>query len=149
MPWRCSSASTSERGGVVPAIHRHFGDPRIEKEAFALKPGEVSSVIGMPDGTYVILKCVKHLPADTTKRMEDVQNDLHKEIFDQKLAQEIPKVFQDLRKQASPVVFLRNQVTQEDLERRMPALMGAPGAGAPVIAPAVGGRGRIGCDGRP
>ena len=121
----------------MPAIHHHFGDARIEKEAFSLKPGEVSSVIEMQDGTFVILKCVKHIDADTTKRMEDVHETLYKEIFDQKLAQEIPKVFQEMRKQAAPVVFLRKQTSQADLERIQPQLMGAAGGGPPpqVSAP--------------
>jgi hypothetical protein len=129
----------ASRGGEVPPIHRHFGDPRIEKEAFSLKPGEVSSVIEMPDNTSVILKCVKHIDADTTKRMEEVHLALHKEIFDGKLAQEIPRVFEELRKHANPTVFLRKQVTQADLERNMPQLMGAPkisaapGTGAPQV----------------
>jgi PPIC-type PPIASE domain len=125
------------RGGAVPPIHHHFGDARIEKEAFNLKPGEVSSVIEMVDGTFVILKCVKHIDADTTKRMEDVHETLYKEIFDQKLAQEVPKVFQEMRKQAAPVVFLRKQTSQADMERIQPQLMGAAGAGAPpqVSAP--------------
>jgi parvulin-like peptidyl-prolyl isomerase len=129
-------AALGRNGGEVPPIHRHFGDPRIEKEAFSLKPGEVSSVIAMPDNTSVILKCVKHIPADTTKRMEEVHLALHKEIFDAKLAQEIPKVFEELRKQANPVVFLRKQVTQAELERNMPQLMGAAGANAPPAASA-------------
>src|SRR5207244_3928648 len=71
-------AALGQSGGKVPPIHHHFADPRIEKEAFSLKPGEVSSVIEMPDNTSVILKCVQHIPADTTKRMEEVQLALHK-----------------------------------------------------------------------
>ncbi len=104
------------------------------------QPGEVSSVIDMPDNTCVILKCVKHIPADTTKCMEDVHLALHKEIFDAKLAQEIPKVFEELRKQANPVVFLRKQVTQAELERNMPQLMGGTAANAPPTASAPQGQ---------
>jgi hypothetical protein len=112
--------------GDLPPIHKHFGDEVLEKEAFSLKPGEVSAVIQLKDKTYVILKCVEHQPADTTKRMEAVQQDLYKLIFDKKLAEQIPVVFQELRKEANPVVFLRKQITEEDLIRRMPQLMGAP-----------------------
>jgi hypothetical protein len=112
--------------GEVPPIHRHFGDDRLEKEAFSLKPGEVSAVIQLKDRTYVILKCVEHIPANTTVRMQDVQMELHKLIFDKKLAEQIPVVFQELRKEANPVVFLRRQLTEEDMIRQMPRLMGAP-----------------------
>jgi len=119
------------KGGEVPPIHRHFADPRLEKEAFSLQPGEVSKVIELPDKTCVILKCVKHIPANTTKRLEDVQVALRKEIFDQKLAQQIPLVFAELRKQANPVIFLRKQATQEDLERTTRQLLSPTGATAP------------------
>jgi parvulin-like peptidyl-prolyl isomerase len=124
----------ASKGGEVPPIHRHFPDPEVEKEAFSLRPGEVSSVLGLPDGTFVILKCVKHIEADTTKRMEDVHMELHKEIFEQKLAQEVPRVFQELRKAASPVVFLRKQVTQEDLERTTRQYLAPASASAPPPA---------------
>jgi len=117
--------------GIVPPIHRHFGDKRIEDEAFRLKPGEVSAVIELPDKTRVILKCVRHIPPDTTKRLENEQLVLRKEIFDQKLAQQIPLVFAELRKQANPVIFLRKQPAAEDLERTTRQLLSPPGAPPP------------------
>jgi hypothetical protein len=122
------------KNGVVPPIHRHFGDPRIEKEAFGLKPGEVSSVIELIDKSFVILKCVKHIPADTTKTMDEERPKLYKEVFDQKLALLVPQEFQELRKQATPVVYLRKQVTQEDLERTTQKLLNPTGAPAPPTA---------------
>jgi hypothetical protein len=105
------------KNGEVPPIHRHFGDAKIEQEAFSLKPGEVSSVIELKDKSFVILKCVEHVPADTTVTMDKARPELYKEVFDQKLAMQVPAAFQELRREASPQVFLRKQVTQEDLER--------------------------------
>ncbi len=122
------------KNGEVPPIHRHFGDPRIEKEAFSLKPGEVSSVIELIDKSFVILKCVKHIPADTTKKMDEERPKLYKEVFDQKLAMQVPQIFQQLRKEASPVVFLRKQVTEEDLVRNTQRLMNPAGAAAAPTA---------------
>ena len=42
--------------GEVPPIRKHGGQPLLEKEAFALKPGELSGVIQVDD-KYVILFC--------------------------------------------------------------------------------------------
>ena len=124
------------KNGEVPPIHRHFGDPHIEKEAFQLKPGEVSSVMELKDKTFVILKCVKHIPADTTKKMDEERPKLYKEVFDQKLAMQVPVVFQELRRQATPVVFLRKQVTQEDLERTTQKLLNPAGTNSPTASTA-------------
>ncbi|MCE9546120.1 MAG: peptidylprolyl isomerase [Planctomycetia bacterium] len=43
-------------GGEVPPIQRNGGQPVLEKEAFALKPGEISGVIQLED-KFVILYC--------------------------------------------------------------------------------------------
>lgn len=103
--------------GKVPPIHKHFGDPKIEAEVFKLKDGQVSSKMEMPDGSAVIFKRDKLIPADTTVREEDVRVKLHEDIREFKLAQEIPKAFQQLMKQANPQVYLRPQPRQQDLER--------------------------------
>jgi hypothetical protein len=86
--------------GEMPAIYKHFPDPKIEKEAFLLEPGQVSSVIGMPDKTTVILRCEQRIAADASKRLEDERVRLHQEVFDKKLAVQIPQFFQRLRDDA-------------------------------------------------
>jgi parvulin-like peptidyl-prolyl isomerase len=42
--------------GKVPPIRKFGGQPAIEKEAFALKPGELSGIVAT-GGQYVILRC--------------------------------------------------------------------------------------------
>jgi hypothetical protein len=107
--------------GMIPPIHRHFPDKRIETDAFSLQPGQVGAVIGMEDGTYVILKCVKHLPGD--QKRPDLNKDgalrkqLYDEIFEAKLPAEIQRVFQLLRQQADPKVFLRHEASPQDVVR--------------------------------
>ena len=39
------------KGGEIPPIHKHFGDPKVEQAAFNLKPGQLTSLLEMPDGT--------------------------------------------------------------------------------------------------
>ena len=45
-----------ENFGRVPPIRQYGGRPELEKEAFALKPGELSGIIAS-DENYVILRC--------------------------------------------------------------------------------------------
>lgn len=105
--------------GEVPPIHKHFGDPRIEREAFALRPGEISQVLEMPDRTSIILMCEQHIARDPSKKFEEERLRMEKEIFDLKLAQKIPEYFAQLRKDANARLLLtpNNQVSQEQLEQ--------------------------------
>jgi hypothetical protein len=112
-------------GGEAPPVHRHFGDERIENVAFGLKPGELSQVLDMKDGTAVILKCVEHLPPDTTRRMEDERLKLHRECMEVRLLQKIPEYFQKLRADADPRVFLRRDDTPDEAIRRADAQLQA------------------------
>jgi hypothetical protein len=102
------------KGGDVPAIGKHCGDDNIEREAFGLKSGECSALIGTPDGD-IILKCVAHLPADSSKKLEKERAALQKEILDQKIMQEIPKVLKELREQAHPLYFIKRSQTKEEV----------------------------------
>lgn len=97
----------ASEAGKIPPVHRHFGDKNIEAEAFKLQPGEISPLIGMPDGTTVILQCVKRLPADTTKRIDQVHMELHRDLVEIRLQTEIPKLFAEMRKQANPQIYLK------------------------------------------
>src|SRR5262249_21373902 len=90
------------KGGEAPPIHKHFGDPNVERVAFSMKVGEVSEVITLSDKTGLILKCDKHISADPTKRYETEKIQLRKEIYDMKVAQHIPQEFAKLRDAANP-----------------------------------------------
>lgn len=117
-----------EGGKGVPPIHRHFGDPNIERIAFGLKVGDVSPLIALPDKTVVILKCDKLIPADVTKRFEEERLALYQEIHELKLQQLINEKVADMRKQANPKLLLRREATrQDDLERAvLPDISGQP-----------------------
>ena len=117
-----------EGGKGVPPIHRHFGDPNIERIAFGLKVGDVSPLIGLPDKTVVILKCDKLIPEDPTRRFEDERLLLYQEIHELKLQQMINEKIADMRKQANPKLMLqRERIRQDDLEREIvPEFTGQP-----------------------
>jgi hypothetical protein len=87
--------------GVVPPICKHFPDQNIEREAFSLKVGEVSGLIQLPNKCDVILRCEKLIPANGDKIYEKERVNLHKEVYETKLQQEIPKMFEHMRSQAN------------------------------------------------
>jgi parvulin-like peptidyl-prolyl isomerase len=43
--------------GEVPPIQRHGGQPLLEKDAFAMQPGQISGIIDAGEGRFVILFC--------------------------------------------------------------------------------------------
>ena len=124
------------RGGEIPLIHKHFPDPRIEKEAFSLRnKGDVSALIDMPDQTKVILKLVEHISPDTTAKLSgDERVKLHDECMRAKLAQMIPEEFKRLRDLANPSLLLRRdgEIPREEqyrqVEQQLSGKSGLPAA---------------------
>jgi hypothetical protein len=111
-------APLAAEAGKIPLIHHHFSNANIEAEAFKLKPGEVSPLIGMEDGTTVILRCIQHHPAESQRSLEQERMGLYRELADMRLAQEIPKVFAGLRKDANPQIFLKREGIPHDATAR-------------------------------
>jgi parvulin-like peptidyl-prolyl isomerase len=90
--------------GKVPPIQRHGGQPHLEKEAFSLKPGELSSIIQMGD-KYVILLCEDHTqPVEV--RFEEVQQDIYNDIKEKKQRIAMAEVFDKLKESATIDNFL-------------------------------------------
>jgi hypothetical protein len=134
-------APLAAKGGVFPPVYRHYNEPIIEKEAFSLRPGEVSKLLTLPDGARVILKCLQLVPRDTTKRFEDQRGDLYREVTEAKITQNVPVAFKDLHDQAKPQVYLQRQGGQENAaaHQRRTAPAATPGTvTAPATNPANG-----------
>jgi hypothetical protein len=89
-----------EKGGLIPPIHHHFADENIERYAFSLKVGEVSGFIELPDKTIAILRCEERIAPQGFKIYENERNALYGEVYEMKLQQEIPKMFDQMRKEA-------------------------------------------------
>ena len=111
-------------GGHIKPFGRGAGThPRLEEEAFKLKEGQISTLIGTNEGT-VCFRCYKILPPDENVKLDDQQRErLSRVCYEKKLAIEIPKKCRELRDVAQPVVLLRRKETHEDLERNTKAML--------------------------
>ncbi len=90
--------------GEVPPIQKHGGQPTLEKEAFTLKPGELSGIVQVGD-MYVILLCEGITkPIDTS--FEEVRELLYRDIHEKKLRVAMGKAFEHLQSSARIDNFL-------------------------------------------
>jgi hypothetical protein len=112
-----ASPTLAAAGGRIKPVGRHTtGNPDLERALFRLQKGELTEVIGTPDG-FVVAKCVERKPADTSVKLADVRAKLEKEVFDKKIQMEIPKVFKELQEKAQAKLFLKEYTTEEELLR--------------------------------
>src|SRR5262249_45831396 len=114
---------------IVPELASHAGETEIarhasgheevERLAFELKKGDISPIITLPE-CVMVFRVMDRVPPRENVKMEDVRSDLIKEVTDEKLrAQVIPQVYAELRKQANPILLLKNQLTEEELKREV------------------------------
>ena len=73
-----------ENFGRVPPIRQHGGRLEMEREAFALKPGELSGIIASED-SFVILRCTGFTTPVVRSLDNEVREELVKDIREKKL----------------------------------------------------------------
>jgi len=100
-------------GGLIQPIRRHVGDPAIEREAFRLQPGQISSVLPVA-GQYVILKCEGRIPPREVPRAR-IERQLVEKIKDAKLRQVAHKLFAQLQTTATILNVYNNPVLRETM----------------------------------
>jgi parvulin-like peptidyl-prolyl isomerase len=81
--------------GEIPPIARHSGRELLEKEAFRLQPGELSSVLQVDD-KWVILLCEGRTKPVGVK-IEDVAEEIKKEVFDKKLQMTMAQKYAEIK----------------------------------------------------
>jgi parvulin-like peptidyl-prolyl isomerase len=124
-----ASAKLAARGGKLDQpLGRHTaGCEALEKAAFSLQPGGISSVIGVPEG-FVVIKCDARIPPDTTVNFDAVKDKLIKEVIAKRIQVEIPKAFLALREKANPRLLLEGANKKynptEEMKRTFPAHRG-------------------------
>jgi RNA polymerase sigma factor (sigma-70 family) len=100
------NGSLAARGGIMEAFGRHTtSDEGFENAVFSLKPGE-TSMVETKEGPMIV-KCIRRLPPDKSVKLEDVRGKLTEQVLAKKIQQEIPKLFEELRKQAQPRLLLK------------------------------------------
>lgn len=136
-------ASSRALAGEVPPIQKWGGSPHLEKEAFALAPGELSGIIQVGE-QYVILLCEGHT-TPVAANMEDVKELLRTDIFEKKLHQAMANEFDRLREAAQIDNFLANTSQKPEGAKHesvsldagvQPAAANQPRMGTKVPAPA-------------
>jgi parvulin-like peptidyl-prolyl isomerase len=70
--------------GKVPPIRKHSGQPKLEEEAFRLKPGELSGILALGD-KFIVMQCVGRIKPDQAPEFEAVKSELQKDIYEKKL----------------------------------------------------------------
>ena len=90
-------ASSSLRG-EVPPIRRFGGSPQLENVAFTLKPNQVSGIIQIGEQS-IILFCEGRTKPVSIK-LTEVQDILHKDIFEKKLRNVMGAKFESLQARA-------------------------------------------------
>jgi len=85
--------------GEVPPIQRFGGQPTLEREVFALSPGELSGVVQIAD-RFMVIFCEGF--TDPTKvSFDEVRDELFDDIFEKKQRIEMARHFSHLRESAA------------------------------------------------
>jgi len=90
--------------GEVPPIRRHSGRPLLEKEAFNLKPGELSGIVQVGQ-RFVILRCEGHTePIEVD--FDEVRDAIHHDLAEKKQRLAMAKNFERLQDSAHVINYL-------------------------------------------
>ena len=118
--------------GRVPPIARHNGQPNLEKEAFALQPGELSGVIQLGD-KFVILFCEGYTTPEPIEYAK-VRDLVYDDIREKKLHMAMADLFDHLQETATVDNFLGGKSRSGTHITRGPAGGSEPSAGRyPVL----------------
>lgn len=144
--------TTKALRGEVPPLRRFGGQPAIEREAFALKPGELSGVVQVAD-RFMVIFC-EGFTAPTQVSPEEARGELHADIFEKKQRIEMARHFTHLREAAAIDNLLAGTsqspagprggpsapgMPQAQLTKAEAAELAAPRAGSRQAAPAASG----------
>lgn len=91
--------TTKSLRGEVPPIRRWGGQPALEREAFALKPGELSGVVQVAD-RFMVIFC-EGFTAPAQVSFDEARGELHADIFEKKQRVEMARHFTHLREAAA------------------------------------------------
>lgn len=111
--------------GEVPPIQMHGGQPVLEKEAFSLKPGELSGIVQVGPDKYVILLCLGRTEPKAVE-FAQVRDLIYEDVHEKKLRLAMAAHFQELKDTATIDNFLAgtSQSPRSIVERASPRATG-------------------------
>lgn len=93
----------------IEPFSRGTHEPVYERAAFRLKnPGDISEIITLSDGSKLILKLVKHIKREY-KTLEDVREEIHNELADQRFKKQFISEISELIKQGRINTFIKGK----------------------------------------
>lgn len=104
---QASSTLASHGGHIGPFGKRTLGNQELEQEAFKLREGEMTTLVGTTEGNAVF-KLEKRIPANTAVTLDSVREKLTKEVFERKVQMEIQNACRLLRENARVKVLLKD-----------------------------------------
>lgn len=129
--------------GDVPPIRRFSGNDNLEREAFKLKPNEISGVIEVgapPNKKFVILFC-KGRTEQVVSSLDEVREDLSKQLKEEKTQEAVAQVFEQIKKEVKVINYATNKTSGgEAPEKGIRQTSGA----APARGPSNEGAARVG-----
>lgn len=109
-----ASSTLAAQGGKVVFGRHGLGNEDAEQEAFKLHPGEMTTLIGTPEGN-VVLKLEKRIPPNKDVTLDSVRERLTREVFERKVQLEMQTAFKDLRAKANPKIMIKDASKPVDL----------------------------------
>jgi hypothetical protein len=133
-----ASARLAATAGRIDPFGRHMsGSEDLEREIFALRPGEITPVVETPQG-YVVARLVRKLPA-TPAPQDPAEAAAERarweaEILEKKAQSQVPAEFAKLRDAAAPNLILRPVLREDDwlrdVKQEISGIQSQPGSTA-------------------
>ncbi len=125
-------AVSRENFGRVPPIRQYGGRPEMEKEAFAMKPGDLSGIIAAEDN-YIILRCTGHTTPVVASLDAEVRQELVEDIREKKIRLAMSVEFDRLRATAQIENYLAGTFQSPNKGKPAAASQRLPRATTPAV----------------
>jgi hypothetical protein len=117
-----STTLASNAGRIAPFGRYTTGNDNLEREAFNLQPGEVSSLLTTPQG-HIVLKCVRQIPPESNVSLATERQKIIPLVLEKKIQDEMQVVVKELRNEAQPRLLIKDEARPADLEAENKNLM--------------------------
>ena len=132
---QANPALASAKGHIKPITKHLTGEDKIvETTAFSMRAGDVSEILNTHQG-WIVMKLHEIVPPRTDVTFEKEKTMLEKAAFEEKLTNEIPKLFAEMKERAKPNLLYTGPTDWKTISRPLPALPPVQQATGTVIQP--------------